>query len=75
MDDPCVGIRRDDLLPERLRAPADEEEAAGDAVDDLPQRVAALDAAVGADLYIDDSPTNVQALRAQGLLIPAKLRV
>ncbi len=31
-------------------------------------------AAVGADLYIDDSPTNVQALRAQGLLLTAKDR-
>lgn len=59
VDDPRVGVRRDDLLPERLRAPADEEEAAGDAVDHLPQGVDAADAAhgrVASDAPLDGDP-------------------
>ena len=42
-----MGIGRDDLLPEGLRAPADEEETARDAVDRLAQGVDAADAAGG----------------------------
>lgn len=49
-----MGVLRDDLLPQGLGAPADEEETVGDAVDDLPQGVDAVDAAV--DRIATDDP-------------------
>ena len=65
-----MGIGRDDLLPEGLRAPADEEETARDAVDRLAQGVDAADAAggrVAADASFDRNPRVAPAEHPDGV--------
>lgn len=57
-------VRGDDLLPEGFGSPSYEEEASGDAVNDLPQGVDAADAAVdriAADAPFDADPGVVPA--------------
>lgn len=59
VDDPCMRVRRHDLLPYRFGSPADEEEAPRYPVYDLPERVGALDAAcdrVALDQPLDRHP-------------------
>lgn len=45
VNDPCVRVRRHDLLPYCFGSPADEQEAPRYPVYDLPERVGAFDAA------------------------------
>lgn len=73
-----MGVRGDDLLPQGLGSPADEEEAPGNAVDDLPECVDAAHAAadrVPGDAPFDADPGVVPAEGFQRVELRAAGRI